>query len=413
MYGNLKGWCILGLLPSYLEKGDSSLVYMVDSFIKQDQHAQSGFYLYDLEKLHETLLSLERSNQKTLLIGVTYALLDFAEKFPISLANTIIMGTGGMKGRREEMRLFLFLFLAAASVASAAQPVDLTQLQCGNFIYSGNKSSVCFADKFLTDVARETNLQPAPRFCPVKLDADTLFDYPFCVMSGNESFALTARERERFRKYLMTGGFLLASPGCSDEKWDKSFRNELKLFFPEHSLQKIPLTHPIFSTVHKIPRLTDKHGKAVMLEGLELQGRLALIYSKEGLNDVANAKGCCCCGGNEISGIIANKLRENLAPAQKEEHLVKVTTRNITAYTYYLKGLHYWNKLTPQDFRRAIENFLAIDASQGPQMCREHDPYHGKVWTSTDNMAGRSRTIGVQLSPASAEPYTCPPDVPK
>ena len=103
MYGDLKGWCILGLLPSYLEKGDSSLVYMVDSFIKQSQHAQSGFYLYDLNKLKETLFSLEKSNQKTLLIGVTYALLDFAEKFPMSLKNTIIMETGGMKGRREEL----------------------------------------------------------------------------------------------------------------------------------------------------------------------------------------------------------------------------------------------------------------------------------------------------------------------
>lgn len=103
MYGDLEGWCILGLLPSYLEKGDSSLVYMVDRFIKQSQHAKSGFYLYDLEKLKETLLSLERSDQKTLLIGVTYALLDFAEKFPMALKNTIIMETGGMKGRREEL----------------------------------------------------------------------------------------------------------------------------------------------------------------------------------------------------------------------------------------------------------------------------------------------------------------------
>ncbi|HEV8271298.1 MAG TPA: acyl transferase [Chitinophagaceae bacterium] len=103
MYGELKEWCILGLLPSYLEKGDSSLVYMVDNFIKQSQHAQSDFYLYDLDKLKETLLSLERSNQKTLLIGVTYALLDFAEKFPMALKNTIIMETGGMKGRREEL----------------------------------------------------------------------------------------------------------------------------------------------------------------------------------------------------------------------------------------------------------------------------------------------------------------------
>jgi hypothetical protein len=198
--------------------------------------------------------------------------------------------------------LFWFLLLLSAGPIEAAPSVDLTQLQCGNLIYSGNKSSVCFADRFLVDVARETNLKPAAHFCPVKLDADTLFDYPFCVMSGNENFALTAKERERFRKYLMTGGFLLASPGCSDEKWDKSFRNELKLCFPEHALQKIPLTHPVFSTVHKIPRLTDKHGKVVMLEGLEVQGRLVLIYSREGLNDVANAKGCCCCGGNEING---------------------------------------------------------------------------------------------------------------
>ena len=103
IYGDLQGWCILGLLPSYLEKGNSSLVYMVDDLIKQSQHPQSGFYLYDLEKLKETLLSLERANQKILLIGVTYALLDFAEKFPMSLRNTIIMETGGMKGRREEL----------------------------------------------------------------------------------------------------------------------------------------------------------------------------------------------------------------------------------------------------------------------------------------------------------------------
>src|SRR6185436_21003187 len=83
IYGDPQKWCVLGLLPSYLEKGNSSLVYMVDDLIKQSQHPQSGFYLYDLEKLKETLLSLERSNQKTLVIGLTYALLDFAEKFPV------------------------------------------------------------------------------------------------------------------------------------------------------------------------------------------------------------------------------------------------------------------------------------------------------------------------------------------
>lgn len=103
VYGSIHEWCILGLLPSYLERNNSSLVYMVDDFIKKSRHSQSGFFLTDLEKLNETLLSLERSKQKTLLLGVTYALLDFAERFPAPLQYTVIMETGGMKGRREEL----------------------------------------------------------------------------------------------------------------------------------------------------------------------------------------------------------------------------------------------------------------------------------------------------------------------
>jgi hypothetical protein len=132
------------------------------------------------------------------------------------------------------------------------------------------------------------------------MDAEALFDFPFCVMSGNENFSLSEKERGHLRKFLMQGGFLLVSPGCSDEKWDKSFRQEIKVCFPELKLEKIPMTHPIFSIVNGIPRLVDKHGKTVMLEGLEIDGRLVMIYSQEGLNDVAHAEGCCCCGGNEI-----------------------------------------------------------------------------------------------------------------
>ena len=183
-----------------------------------------------------------------------------------------------------------------------ATPVrsDLTLLQCGNLIYAGDKSSVCFASHFLTDVANQTNLRVNTNFCAVRLDADALFDFPFCVMSGNETFALTQKERQQLRKFLTQGGFLLVSPGCSDEKWDKSFRQEMKVCFPEFPLQKIPMTHPIFSIVNPIPSLVEKHGKPVSLEGLEINGRLVLVYSKEGLNDVEYAKGCCCCGGNEI-----------------------------------------------------------------------------------------------------------------
>ncbi|MGC4104217.1 LuxE/PaaK family acyltransferase [Ferruginibacter sp.] len=102
-YGKVDRRCILGLLPSYLERNNSSLVYMVDELIKQSHHPLSGFYLYDLEKLHRTILHNEILKQPTLLIGVTYALLDFAEKFPMQLRHTIVMETGGMKGRREEL----------------------------------------------------------------------------------------------------------------------------------------------------------------------------------------------------------------------------------------------------------------------------------------------------------------------
>src|SRR5215831_7985772 len=102
-YGDPEEWCIIGLLPSYLERKSSSLVMMVDELIKQSKHGQSGFYLCEFEKLRELLLQLETQRQKTLLIGVTFALLDFAQKYPMQLSHTVVMETGGMKGRKREM----------------------------------------------------------------------------------------------------------------------------------------------------------------------------------------------------------------------------------------------------------------------------------------------------------------------
>ena len=102
-YGDVTGLAIIGLLPSYLERQHSSLVYMVNELINQSKHSSGGFYLYDTEKLYHALLANEKNKQPTLLIGVTYALLDFAEKYPMKLEYTTIMETGGMKGRREEL----------------------------------------------------------------------------------------------------------------------------------------------------------------------------------------------------------------------------------------------------------------------------------------------------------------------
>lgn len=102
-YGDPKEWVIIGLLPSYLERQGSSLVMMVDELIRLSAHKESGFYLYEFEKLAAALHELETRKQKTLLIGVTYALLDFAERHPMKLQHTTIMETGGMKGRRKEI----------------------------------------------------------------------------------------------------------------------------------------------------------------------------------------------------------------------------------------------------------------------------------------------------------------------
>lgn len=102
-YGSIKDYCVLGLLPSYLERKGSSLVYMVEKMVHISGHPLNGFHLYDFENLSNKLQQLERAKQKTLLIGVTYALLDFAEAYPAALDHTIIMETGGMKGRKKEV----------------------------------------------------------------------------------------------------------------------------------------------------------------------------------------------------------------------------------------------------------------------------------------------------------------------
>lgn len=102
-YGLPQTKCILGLLPSYLERKNSSLVLMIEELIQASNNQLGGFYLYDHEKLHRTILHNELLKQPTLLIGVTYAMLDFAEAYPMQLRHTIVMETGGMKGRREEM----------------------------------------------------------------------------------------------------------------------------------------------------------------------------------------------------------------------------------------------------------------------------------------------------------------------
>ena len=142
-YGKICNTCVIALLPNYLEQGDSSLVYMIDSLIEQSDHSKSGFYLNEKNALLDTLSELKKSNTKTLLIGVTYALLDFIEKQKIDFSNLIVMETGGMKGRRKEIvREELHEILCTGfGVSKIHSEYGMTELlsqaySCGNGVFN-------------------------------------------------------------------------------------------------------------------------------------------------------------------------------------------------------------------------------------------------------------------------------------
>ena len=175
-------------------------------------------------------------------------------------------------------------------------------IQCANLIFGGTHTSRCFSDEFLSVIQKKTAIPTERRFKSVKLSSKELFKFPFAMMTGEKTFMLLPKERKNLKEYLTKGGFLLASAGCSNKEFDKSFRVEMKRIFPKNKLKVIPMKHPLFSTVNKIKTINIKVKTAgkVQLEGLTLNGKLVLVYSPHGLNNTANTQGCCCCGGNEI-----------------------------------------------------------------------------------------------------------------
>ena len=206
---------------------------------------------------------------------------------------------------RRAVYLILPIALLSVSGAQNRSSEEEEKLKCANLVYAVSKSSVCFSDQFLATVSRETNCQPERRFTPVKLAEEDVFRFPFAIMTGEGAFGLTERERHVLKSYLMRGGFLLASAGCSSAPWDQSFRQEIRRIFPDKKLTKIGMDHPIFHTVFDVQSVMLKKRGTTRLEGLEIEGKIVLIYSPEGLNDTGNAgqdggRKCCCCGGNEI-----------------------------------------------------------------------------------------------------------------
>ncbi|MDX1564908.1 MAG: DUF4159 domain-containing protein, partial [Phycisphaeraceae bacterium] len=111
-----------------------------------------------------------------------------------------------------------------------AEPPRPGRVQCANLVYGpGRKTSYCFADHFLADVQAKTNIWTGRGFESVDADSEKLFDHPFAVLSGEGSFELRPAERKNLRAYLLGGGFLVASPGCSSKKWKAAFRKEIAL----------------------------------------------------------------------------------------------------------------------------------------------------------------------------------------
>jgi len=163
---------------------------------------------------------------------------------------------------------------------------DGNVVQCANLVYAGNKTSVCFSDRFLDRLREETNIQTDPKIVKAHLGGDDLFNFPFSIMTGEGGFTLTPQERINLKHYVTHGGFLLASSGCSDPEWTRSFRSEMSRVFPESKLQVIPMNHPIYRTVYTVSTTKTVHaGHGANLEGLFYKGRIVAVFSPDGLND--------------------------------------------------------------------------------------------------------------------------------
>jgi len=198
------------------------------------------------------------------------------------------------------MKTKLASYLCAVFLCSIAVAKE-GAVQCGNLIYAGTKTSRCFSDEFLTTVQQKTSISTERRFKQVKLSSDELFKFPFVIMTGENDYSLTKAERENLKKYLENGGFLLASPGCSNAAWATAFEREIKRIFGKDALKEISFDHGLFKTVFNIKKMDLSHGGSATLKGVTHNGKLVVVYSSDGLNDTSNTEGCCCWGGNEIN----------------------------------------------------------------------------------------------------------------
>lgn len=200
------------------------------------------------------------------------------------------------------MALVLALVAPTQGTAQDITRADSTMVRCANLIYGNGKTSVCFSSEFLKQLGRESNIEADPELHAVRLESSELYEFPFAIMTGEGAYQLSSDQREAMRSYLTGGGFIIASAGCSNPTWGKSFRRELALIFPDLELKRLDPSHPVFHCLYEIQQLDlGKSSGQAHLEGLEIDGKIVLVFSSDGLNDSGKVSDdCCCCGGNEI-----------------------------------------------------------------------------------------------------------------
>lgn len=186
------------------------------------------------------------------------------------------------------------------------------EVAVGNVTYAGTKTSKCFSDAFIAAVGSRVAVTVRPTFTPVKsADPKEMGTVAFAVMTGEGAFTLTPAERTTLKQWLEDGGFLLASAGCSSPEWGASFRAEMQRMYDDNVMVSLEADHPVFRSLNDLSNLQLKNKGKIRFEGVIRDGRLAVLFSPEGLNDTAHVNGCCCCGGNEVvnaEAVVSNAL---------------------------------------------------------------------------------------------------------
>ena len=193
--------------------------------------------------------------------------------------------------------LSLVLVVPAFAQQSTDKPIDVVLLT-----YNRGKTAACFASKFLDLAARKANLNVNRSLVKVPLESSNFNTYPMLIFSGDLRFKLSDKELSHLRTYIENGGFVLASAGCANEVWNTSFKKMVEILLPDSKFKPLGMDHPLFHTIYDLKQINPtKPGKTPVLYGIEVKGRLAMVYSPIGINDTAHAGGdCCCCGGEEI-----------------------------------------------------------------------------------------------------------------